>query len=434
MPLFLGIDLGTSGVRSSVVDEAKQKISSAKVEMAPPRWRGSRSEQDPRIWWTAVCECLDKQANALARSGLAMSEVEALAVSGTSGTLLLADERLEPVAPAQMYNSAGFHVGASEIDRVAPHESIARGAGSTLARLLHMQRDPSAEEATFALHQADWIASLLTGRGGVSDETNVLKLGYDLKASTWPGWLADAGAEMRLLPAVRPVGTVVDHVSSKNCRRFGFSRNAKVVSGTTDSCAAFLGAGANAIGDGVTSLGTTLAVKLLSKRPVISAKNGVYSHRLFGMWLAGGASNTGGGVLLDLFPGNRIGELEKRVNSEVDTGLDYYPLSRPGERFPVSNAEFKPRLSPRPADEATFFQGVLEGIARIERLAYLTLAELGANRVGNVRTTGGGSKSKVWTSIRRRILDCPVSSSAADAADGSSYIALRSFQSSRSGS
>ena len=178
----------------------------------------------------------------------------------------------------------------------------------------------------------------------------------------------------------------------------------------------------------MTSLGTTLAVKLLSDKPVLSAKHGVYSHRLFGMWLAGGASNTGGGVLLELFPKNSFSDLETLVNPSADTGLDYYPLSRPGERFPHSDPEFEPRLSPRPSDEATFFQGVLEGIARVERLAYRTLADLGANAVVNVRTTGGGSKSKVWTAIRRRILNCPVSSSAADAADGSSYIALRSVR------
>lgn len=428
MSLFLGIDVGTSGVRTAVIDDAGERISSAKVEMPPPRWTESRSEQDPRIWWTTVCKCLDKQASALSQSGFAMSEVDALAVSGTSGTLLLADERLEPVAPAQMYNSAGFFAEAAEIDRVAPQESIARGAGSTLARLLHLQRKPNARKAAFALHQADWIASNLIGRGGGSDETNALKLGYDLFSSAWPDWLADTGATMPFLPAVHPVGTVMDYVSSKSCRRFGFSPETKVASGTTDSCAAFLGAGAKSVGDGVTSLGTTLAVKLLSDKPVLSAKHGVYSHRLFGMWLAGGASNTGGGVLLELFPKNSFSDLETFVNPSADTGLDYYPLSRTGERFPHSDPEFEPRLSPRPSDEATFFQGVLEGIARVERLAYRTLADLGANAVVNVRTTGGGSKSKVWTAIRRRILNCPVSSSAADAADGSSYIALRSVR------
>jgi len=432
MPFFLGIDVGTSGVRTAVIDDAGEKISSARVEMPPPRWTESRSEQDPRIWWTAVCNCLDQQAGALSQSGFAMREVDALAVSGTSGTLLLADERLEPVAPAQMYNSSGFFAEAADIDRVVPQESTARGAGSTLARLLHLQRKPSARGAAFALHQADWIASNLIGRGGVSDETNALKLGYDLISSAWPDWLADAGAITRLLPDVHPVGTVMDCVSSRSCRRFGFSPKTKVVSGTTDSCAAFLGAGAHSVGDGVTSLGTTLAVKLLSEQPVLSAKHGVYSHRLFGMWLAGGASNTGGGVLLELFPENSFSDLEKLVNPSADTGLDYYPLSRPGERFPCSDPEFEPKLSPRPDDEATFFQGVLEGIARVERLAYRTLAELGANAVVNVRTTGGGSKSKVWTSIRRRILNCPVSSSAADAAEGSSYIALRSVRGSSS--
>ena len=74
-----------------------------------------------------------------------------------------------------------------------------------------------------------------------------------------------------------------------------------VVAGTTDGCAAFLASGASEAGDGVTSLGTTLTLKLLSATPVFAPQFGVYSHRIGDQWLAGGASNSGGGVLASLF-------------------------------------------------------------------------------------------------------------------------------------
>lgn len=431
MPLYLGIDIGTSGVRTSVIDESARLLFSERIGMpAPDRSRGM-PEQDPWIWWRAVADCIDRISATMSDAKRSLAEVDAVAVDGTSGTILLVDAALDPVSRGLMYDAGGFVSEAREIDAVAPTDSIAQGGSSTLARLLHLQSMPGSDGAAHAMHQADWIAAMLTGRGGQSDENNVLKLGYDLGARCWPEWFGRLCLRNDLLPEVHPVGAALGGVSAKSRSRFGFSRHATVVAGTTDSTAAFVAAGASKPGDGVTSLGTTLAVKLLSTRPVLSPSRGVYSHRLFGMWLAGGASNTGGGVLLDLFGMDRIEELEGRVDPESDTGLDYYPLSRPGERFPVSDPDLKPRLEPKPADEGRFFQGVLEGIARIERQAYGTLADLGADPVADIRTAGGGGKSAAWTAIRRRILGCPVSISDAEASEGSARIALRGAAASR---
>ena len=53
-------------------------------------------------------------------------------------------------------------------------------------------------------------------------------------------------------------------------------------------------------------------------------------------------------------------------------------MSKPGERFPIADPAFEPRVTPRPEDERLFFQGLLEGIAAVEALGYRRLAELGA--------------------------------------------------------
>jgi len=88
--------------------------------------------------------------------------------------------------------------------------------------------------------------------------------------------------------------------------------------------------------------------------------------------------------------------------------LDYYPLPRPGERFPVADPTLPPRLEPRPADAAAFLHGLLEGMARIETLGYRRLAELGAPYPLRVLTTGGGAINATWTAIRARLLGVPV--------------------------
>lgn len=86
----------------------------------------------------------------------------------------------------------------------------------------------------------------------------------------------------------------------------------------------------------VTSLGSTLAIKLLSgTRVEDDARYGLYSHRLGSLgWLVGGASNTGGAVLRQHFSDEQLAELTQRMDAERPTGLDYYPLTAPGERFP----------------------------------------------------------------------------------------------------
>ena len=97
-------------------------------------------------------------------------------------------------------------------------------------------------------------------------------------------------------------------------------------------------------------------------------------------------------------------EFVKRLMAKLDpdhpTGLDYYPLLRPGERFPVNDPAYPPVLEPRPADEATFFQAVLEGITRIEKAGYDRLADLGGPQLRSVRTVGGGAVNAGWTQMR----------------------------------
>ncbi len=425
MSLFLGIDIGTSGIRSAVIDRTESLIASAEAPLPAPDDASGFPTQDPAIWWAALTECLESLASEMASVESGLSEIDAMAVDGTSGTILLADADLNPVTRALMYNAGGFRREAEAIERFAEADSLARGPGSTLARLLRLQRAGEAEDARHALHQADWIAANLAGVAGKSDENNALKLGYDLIGNCWPAWFEAAGVRMDLLPEIKPVGDLLGTVSERSANRFGFSGNALVASGTTDGNAAFLGSGASNAGEGVTSLGTTLTIKLLSECPVVDPGRGIYSHRLFGMWLAGGASNSGGGALLKFFSPEQMSELEARLDPDRSTGADFYPLPSVGERFPVADPEFRPRHSPRPEDDAEFFQGLLEGIAKIELSGYRALEQLGANAVTSIRTSGGGAANRSWTRIRRRIIGCDITSSPASAAEGSARIAKR---------
>ena len=92
-------------------------------------------------------------------------------------------------------------------------------------------------------------------------------------------------------------GASLGRVSEAAVKRWGLPPSCEVVAGTTDSIAAFLASGAEESGTAVTSLGSTLAIKMLSDTRVDDSELGIYSHRLGDQWLVGGASNVGCAVL-----------------------------------------------------------------------------------------------------------------------------------------
>ncbi len=419
--LYLGIDLGTSGCRVLAVDAAGAVRAAQAEPMPPPRRRDGCSEQDPQQWWTA----LERALHALL-ADVPAGRVRALAVDGTAATVLLADADGVPLTPALLYDDTRARAEAQRIAALAPADSPAAQPGSGLAKLLWLLGCPGTERARYALHAADWVAGRLRGRFGASDLNHCLKMGCD-PAGAWPEWVARLGLDRALLPRPHRPGTPLGPLAPAVAAAFGLPRTVQVVAGTTDSTAAFLATGAARPGEAVTSLGSTLVLKIVSRHPVASARHGVYSQPLDDRWLAGGASNSGGAVLRAFFTQAAIDAMTPRLDPDRETGLDYYPLPGPGERFPVADPDLAPRLAPRPDDDVRFFQGLLEGIARIEARGYQLLAELGAPAPVSVRTVGGGARNEPWRRLRERLLGIPViAAEHEDAAYGAALLARRS--------
>jgi len=416
--LVLGIDVGTSGVRIAAIDHAAKVIAVATAAMPAAQRDGQRTTQDASVWARGLDEAMGRLG-----SMIELSRVGALAVDGTSGTLIGIDERGIPVSAGSLYNDRADQADIDAVERVAPPQAAVHGATSPLARALRLLRVPGTARI---LHQADWIAAQFTGRFDISDESNALKTGYDPVSRRWPEWIAATGVETSKLPAVVAAGSIIGEVTAEASRRFELSRQTPVVAGMTDGCAAFMANGAAKPGDAVTSLGSTLVLKLASEVPLFAPEFGIYSHRIGDLWLAGGASNTGGAVLAQFFSVEQLRELSARIDPSVSTGLDYYPLPAPGERFPINDPALAPQLAPRPDNDAVFLQGLFEGIARIEALGYRRLAELGGPNLTGVTTVGGGAANEVWRRIRAAALGVPVIASANDeAAVGVARLALR---------
>ncbi|QUS60350.1 FGGY-family carbohydrate kinase [Synechocystis sp. PCC 7338] len=414
---FLGLDFGTSGARAAVIDQNKELIWQEKVQFTPVP-----GSQLATIWREGLFHLLDQIPGEL------NSQIQAIAIDGTSSTVLLLDSQGNFLMEPLLYNDDRGKEVKHLLSQIAPSDYLVQSATSSLAKLLWYSQQPEFERANYFCHQADWLASLLHGGRPVSDYHNALKLGYDPENLTYPDWLKNAPWFTLLPPVVAP-GKAISCLSSSIANAEKFPKNCLVCAGTTDSIAAFLASGATQPGEAVTSLGSTLVLKLLSAKPVTDLASGVYSHRLGNLWLTGGASNTGGAVLQHFFSLEQLRELSPKIHPHQPSGLDYYPLLQPGERFPINDPNLLPKLEPRPADDVTFLQGLLEGLARIEAQGYEKLQKLGATTLTKVFTAGGGAQNLTWQTIRQNLLQVPVQKSVqSEAAYGSACLA-RSSQS-----
>lgn len=454
--LFLGIDFGTSGARSVAIDADGAIAAEGRCDFSlaqPQEW--------PSLWRSALDDVIIQIPASTRR------DIRAIAINGTSGTVLWCDEAGTPLKPPLLYNDNRGQAVLPLVRAIAPAEHVALSATSSFAKwvwwhcgeegarkgeqkLLEAADSQTArtealkilEQSSeriapgYLLHQSDWLAFLLHGRMSVSDYHNSLKLGYDVQQLSYPQWMQGLPTRLQMPRQVLIPGTPIACVTPAIADRLGLAQDCQICAGTTDSIAAFLASGASQPGEAVTSLGSTLVLKLLSETPVNASQYGVYSHRLDAfakgdrpLWLVGGASNTGGAVLRQFFSDADIERLSHAIDPNEASLLDYYPLLTPGDRFPINDPNLLPRLSPYPETDEAFLHGLLESIARIEAHGYRLLQELGASPLAQVYTAGGGAKNQIWTQIRQRHIGVPVGLSAQpDAAYGTARLARTHFQ------
>lgn len=405
MTVSLGIDFGTSGARSIAIDTDRNVL-----------WRGN-SATPTVAWRQTLCELIRAVPDPV------KSRVRSIAIDGTSATVLLCDESGQIIGEPMWYNDSRGTSVLAQVRSIAPADCAVINATSSLVKLFWLATQPNFDRARYLLHQADWMAYQLHGKLGWSDYHNALKLGYDVGALCYPDWL-ERHPYRRFLPAILAPGEPIGPILPQVAVELGLNPECVICAGTTDSIAAFLASEASEPGQAVTSLGSTLAIKLLSRTRIDDRQLGVYSHRWGNLWLVGGASNTGGAVLRHFFSDAELSSLSQEIDPTHSSNLDYYPLLTPGERFPINDPQLAPRLTPRPARPAEFLHGLFEGIATIEANSYQLLAQLGATPLTAIYTAGGGARNPVWTKIRQKYLPVPVSAARhQDAAYGTALLA-----------
>jgi sugar (pentulose or hexulose) kinase len=384
---WLGIDLGTQSVRALLVTAEGTVLGSGTTPLTNHR-DGVRHEQDPGEWWEAVCSA--SRAALMGRGSSRAQAIGGLAVCGTSGTVLLADDQGCPHTPGLMYDDGR---AVAEAARVGMQTSWA------LPKALWLLEEYGPGRVT---HQPDVITARLTGGTVPTDSSHALKTGYDAEREAWPPQLANLG---QVLPEVVRPGTRLGEVCRIAAEATGIPAGTPVIAGMTDGCAAQIASGALRFGAWNSVLGTTLVLKGASARPVRDDAGVVYNHRApDGSWLPGGASSVGAGALPVV---EDPSAMDSRAAGYEPSGVLTYPLASPGERFPFLAPDATAFVLGTPVSEADRWAAVLQGVAFTERLCLDYLHHLGAPIDGPLTFTGGAARSAYWNQLRADILGRP---------------------------
>ncbi|MFY0255182.1 FGGY-family carbohydrate kinase [Chitinophaga sp. 30R24] len=409
---FIGIDIGTQGARVVLVNQDGHLLGAAdRVFEVTARFR---VEQDPQEWWDTCLKLLRQVCKEVgAVNDLLL--VSAITVTSTSGTVIPLDKDFQPLHGAIMY-SDGRSVKEAERCRDVATAFGARGytafnTSCGLPKMLwYLNSYPGKKEhIRLFVHAADYITGKLSGNFSTTDYTNVLKSGYDLHQLKWPAYVTEQlYIPEEWLQQVVPSGTPIGYLQPFLAAELGLPPTVRITVGITDGCASQVAAGAVEPGNWNTTIGTTLVVKGVTYTEIEDPEGALYCHRHpEGLWMPGGASNTGADWVSVLFSGEEINVLSGKAADLVPTSYFSWPLLQQGERFPFVAPQAK-GFMPEDISRELLLAANMEGVAYIERYAYERIKELSGEKIEKICTAGGGSNNDIWLKIRSNILNLPV--------------------------
>lgn len=407
---FLGIDVGTQGVRVVLIDDAGNVTGSS--EKAFPLTPGSREEQSPQLWWDSAYGCLQNLIVSV-QNNISLSAIRAISVTSTSGTVIPLDSNNEPLHPALMYSD---NRAASEgrlcreiAEQFHPHGYTGFNASSGLSKMVwYVNHFPEkADKIKTWVHATDYIIGKLCGNFRITDYTNALKSGFDVASGEWPDYLFERlPLKKEWFQTVVPSGTIIGKLLPDLAKALHLPA-IDAVAGMTDGCASQVASGAVNPGDWNTTIGTTLVIKGVTAKEVRDPAGRLYSHRHpEGYWMPGGAGNIGADWVSAGFADD-LTALNEAATKLIPTGQIAYPLMQQGERFPFISPGAR-GFAPDNMSREMLFAANMEGVAFVERYAYELIGKLSGEKVNTVYTAGGGSNSDVWLTIRSSVLNKPV--------------------------
>ncbi len=404
---FGGLDFGSSGARISIINNSKEIIFEDSCNY-------DYEFKNPEGWINSCIKLFEGIPIQLKINLLRLS------ISGTSGTLVPCESSGSILGNSIPYNEACIS-NSKKLKLIAGDNKFLNNPYSSLAKAINLI-DTFGEDIIIR-HQSDWISGWFLNDWKFGEEGNNIKLGWNIATNSWPKSF-DSFSLKKSIPVIKKSGSILGKINQSIANLLGISEHLLLISGTTDSNAAFIAAEVKD-NEGLTILGTTIVLKKIIKKTFNHP--GITMHRVNDEWICGGSSNAGCGVLSKFFSDLEIKELSQQINPRKNTTLNYLPLNSLGERFPTDDPYLKPIIDPRPVSDALFLQGLLEGLAKIELNGWLKLKTFSGYFPKKIITIGGGAKNPQWKSIREKTLKIPIINSNKSTSFGSALIALQSY-------
>jgi len=418
--MFLGVDIGTEGTRASIYDSMGKLCARVDHPLTTFRPKYNWIEHDAREWWRsashAVKECMSKVSSP--------NVIKAVSVCGTSGTVVPVGDHGEPLRPAILYSDTRATEQAEELSRDEEISELGRtqsskmDASGGLAKILWVLRnEPEVFRRTHKfLSTTDYVVLRLSGRISC-DYFNAAKTSLNLVTKQWPrGTLERFEIPVRMLPDLKEPGTVIGEVTESAAKEAGLKEGTTIVAGATDGIAGFIASGAVEVGQACEVTGTTQVFHVTTNKLTTDPLGRIYYHvhPKRGYWIAGGASS-GGGIILRWFhdeiaPHTTFEKLDEEAeNLEPLSGGLLCEAAMTGERAPRWDPYVSGMLiglTPK-TTSAHIYRSMMEGVAFLLKAIIDVCNELGIP-VKELRSAGGGAKSRIWRQIKADVLGQPI--------------------------
>jgi len=431
----LGIDVGTTGSRALVLDEAGRAVSGSAEHEAFRSPQTGWAEQDPDDWWRACQIAVRRALDAAGTSGAA---VQAIGLSGQMHGAVLMDAAGAVLRPAIIWCDQRTEaecrwiestIGASRLLELTSNPAL---TNFTLTKLIWVRAH---EPETWArvrhvLLPKDYVRWRLSGEHAidVADASGTLML--DVARRRWSSDVLDqVGIDVRLLPRVFESPEICARVSRAAAAALGVPAGTPIVAGAGDQAAGAVGMGITRPGAVSATIGTSGVVFAATDRPVTDPRGRLHTfcHAVPGTWHVMGVTQAAGlslRWLRDLVASNGgvsyddLTAEAARVPPGAD-GVLWAPYLM-GERTPHCDPNIRAALVGLAANHGRghVVRAVLEGIAFSLRDTFTIFSELSVP-VERIVVGGGGARSALWREIQANVYGRAVETIAAD--EGAAY-------------
>lgn len=416
----IGIDIGTSGVKTVLVDELGGVVASESEPLGLLRPHPGWSEQDPHAWWTAVCRTLDRLT---AAEPDAMARVAGIGLSGQMHGATLLDARDRVLRPAILWNDGRSQAECDMLDARADFRGIAGNLvmpGFTAPKLEWVRRhEPEVfADVSRVLLPKDYVRLLLTGEAvsDMSDASGTLWL--DIAGRAWSEPLLDAsGLSVSHMPALVEGSAVSGTVLGDLCGRWGFGVPPVVAGGAGDNAASACALGVLREGEAFLSLGTSgvLFAATNGFRPYVEGAVHAFCHAVPQTWHQMGVTLAATDSLEWL--ASITGMPVPTLVAEADALRRNRPGPSPVLFLPYLSGERTPHNDPsargafigleRAVGRSDLTLAVLEGVA-LSLCDCRDALETAGTRIDGLTAVGGGARADLWLSILADVLEVEV--------------------------